>query len=239
MNIDAMKKYFLIFALFLSFHFNYAQLSTVVGKTEYPFWINIPEGDSLKQNAPLLIFLHGKSLSGTNLEKVKRYGVIRAIENGKKIPAIVVAPQLPSGPWNPDLVLNVLEYVKSNYSIDSSRVYVCGMSLGSYGTLGFAGKYPEKVAGAVAICGGGNVNDACNLSTIPLWIQHGDKDFIVPLSESEKIVDAIKKCDANADLKFTIIPGGNHGNVENLFRQDELYDWLLKQVKPDSSVHKL
>ncbi len=222
-----------LFVLILLFYFSEskAQLSTIIGKTDYPFWINMPEKEVLDKKVPLLIFLHGKSLSGTDIEKVKRYGVIRAIENGKKIPAIVVAPQLASGPWNPDSVLNLLTYMKNNYNIDSSRIYVCGMSLGGYGTLAFAGKYPEKVAAAVAICGGGLEKDACNLAEVPLWIQHGDADYIVPLSESKKIVNAITKCNPEADVTFTIIPGANHGSVENLFRKDEIYEWLFNQVK--------
>jgi predicted peptidase len=105
------------------------------------------------------------------------------------------------------------------------------MSLGGYGTLHFAGKYADKITAAVAICGGGNVKDGCTLATIPLWIQHGDKDFVVPISESKKVVDAIQKCDKDAKLTFTIIERGNHGSVERLFHQDALYDWLFQQKR--------
>ncbi|UUC45548.1 dienelactone hydrolase family protein [Flavobacterium cerinum] len=226
-----MKTYlFLLFCLF-SVTVTKAQLQAITDKTDYPFYINLPDQEVLDQKAPVIVFLHGRSLSGTNLERVRRYGVLKAIENGKKIPAIVVAPQLPSGPWNPDKVLNVLEYVQQNYNTDSTRVYVCGMSLGGYGTMNFAGKYADKITAAVAICGGGNVNDACKLATIPLWVQHGNKDFIVPLSESKKIVKAIKSCKPDADVTLTVIKGGNHSNVENIFRKDEVYEWMLKQVK--------
>lgn len=207
-----------------------AQLKTITHKTTYPFWINVPEKESTEKQ-PILIFLHGKSLSGTDLNRVRRYGVLRAMDKGRKIPAIVVAPQLAKGGWNPDKVLEVLEYVQKNYNTDSTRVYVCGMSLGGYGTLHFAGKHANKITAAVAICGGGNISDGCNLATIPLWIQHGDKDYIVPMSESEKIVNAIRKCNEKAKLIFTIIKGGNHGNVENIFHQDAMYNWLFEQKK--------
>lgn len=153
------------------------------------------------------------------------------MDKGRKIPAIVVAPQLANGSWNPDKVLEVLDFVKKNYNIDESRIYVCGMSLGGYGTLHFAGKHANKITAAVAICGGGNVSDGCNLASIPLWIQHGDIDYIVPISESQKIVDAIKKCNANAPVNFTIIKGGNHGNVERLFHEDAMYEWLFQQKR--------
>lgn len=209
---------------------NFAQLKTITDKTTYPFWINVPETEKTEKQ-PILIFLHGKSLSGTDLNRVRRYGVLRAMDKGRKIPGIVVAPQLAKGGWNPDKVLEVLEYVKKNYNVDESRIYVCGMSLGGYGTLHFAGKYADKITAAVAICGGGNISDGCKLATIPLWIQHGDKDFIVPMSESEKVVNAIRKCNAKANLIFTIIKGGNHGSVESVFHQDAMYDWLFEQKR--------
>lgn len=230
-----MKTYLLFLCCFFTVTLTRAQLQAVTDKTDYPFYMHLPDQEVLDQKAPVIVFLHGRSLSGTNLERVRRYGVLKAIENGKKIPAIVVAPQLPSGPWNPDKVLNVLEYVQQNYNTDSTRVYVCGMSLGGYGTMHFAGKYADKITAAVAICGGGNVNDACNLATIPLWVQHGNKDFIVPLSESKKIVKAIKSCKPDADVTLTVIKGGNHSNVENVFRKDEIYDWMLKQTKKSKS----
>ena len=226
-----MKLKQLYIALFiLSSAFGFSQLKTITNKTTYPFWINVPDKESTEKQ-PVLIFLHGKSLSGTDLNRVRRYGVLRAMDKGKKIPAIVVAPQLAKGSWNPDKVLEVLEYVKKNYNVDESRIYVCGMSLGGYGTLHFAGKYADKITAAVAICGGGNVKDGCKLATIPLWIQHGDVDYIVPMSESKKVVDAIKKCDENADVTLTIIKGGNQGNVERLFHEDAMYDWLFQQKR--------
>ena len=208
-----------------------AQLKAITNQTDYPFWINLPNQDVLDKKAPVILFLHGKSLSGTNLDRVKRYGVIRAIETGKEIPAIVVAPQLASGAWDPDKLLQLLEYVQNNYNTDLSRVYVCGMSLGGYGTFDFAGRYPDKITAAVAICGGGNIKDAYNLTKIPLWVIHGNKDYIVPLSESKKMVKAIQTCNPDANITFTIVKGGNHGSVERYFREDKIYDWMLEKSK--------
>jgi predicted peptidase len=225
-----MRNNILIFLSFLICNSLLAQLTPVKGKADYNFWINLPSDSVLKSKPPILIFLHGKSLSGTDLNRVKKYGVIHEIENGRKINAIVVAPQVASGHWVPEKVLSVLEYVQKNYDTDSSRVYVCGMSLGGYGTMHFAGKYSDKITAAVALCGGGNEKDACNLATIPLWIQHGNLDSAVPIKESEKMVEAIKKCD-DKNLIFTVVKGANHGDLERVFRTDEMYDWLFSKKK--------
>jgi len=53
----------------------------------------------------------------------------------------------------------------------------------------------------------------------------------VPISESKILVDAIKKCDDNGKLIFSVINGGNHGSVERLFHQNAMYDWLFQQKR--------
>ena len=208
-----------------------AQLSAVRGKTTYNFWLNLPDSAVLANNPPILIFLHGKSLSGTDLNRVKKYGVIHEIEKGRKIDAIVIAPQVASGSWNPDKVLEVLQYIQSQYKTDTNRVYVCGMSLGGYGTMHFAGKYASKITAGVALCGGGNPKDASMLATIPMWIQHGSRDEAVPVSQSRIMVKAIRECNNGKNLIYTEIPGANHGALERIFRSDEMYDWLFAQVR--------
>jgi predicted peptidase len=226
-----MKKSLFLF-LFLSLQFlTQAQLQPIYNQAEYPFWLHLPSDSILKSKPPILIFLHGRSLSGNNLELVKKYGVIHEIEKGRSIPAIVIAPQVPAGKsWEPEKILSVLQFVQRTFNTDTNRVYVAGMSLGAYGTLGFAGAYPEIVTAAVALCGGGNPKDGAALSTIPVWIQHGNRDSAVPLSESQKMVNAIKAC-TDENLKFTIVPGANHGDLERVFRTDELYDWLFQFEK--------
>lgn len=180
----------------------------------------------------MLIFLHGRSLSGNNLELVKKYGIIHEIEQGREIPAIVIAPQVPAGKsWEPAKVLSVLRFAQQQFDTDTNRVYVTGMSLGGYGTLDFAGEYPEIVTAAVALCGGGNPLNGCNLSTIPVWIQHGNRDSAVPISESEKMVRSIRECNGGENLKYTVVPGANHGDLERVFRTDELYEWLFQFSK--------
>lgn len=210
-----------------------AQPKAVLNKTTYQFWLNEPK--EIKEKMPLIVFLHGKSLSGTNIDRVKRYGALKGIEKGLDIPAYLVAPQLPSGPWNADKVDEIVAYMIKTYKIDEDRIYVTGMSLGSYGTMKYVGKYPNRVAAAISICGGGDVSDACNLAQVPIKVIHGDKDFIVPLTESQKIVAAVKKCNKKAPIELEVVKGGNHGSVEDLYRHQELYDWLLKHTKSNNN----
>ena len=227
-----MKRITFLLTIILSFSMMYsqAQLKAVHVKSGYSYWVRVPKDVKKKEKLPVIVFLHGRSLSGHDLNRVKRYGVLRAIERGKDLDAIVVAPQTSNG-WNPDKVIDVLDDVLKDYPADEHRVYICGMSMGGYGTLDVAGKYPDRFAAAVAICGGGTLSYACNLTQVPLWIQHGSADRAVPASESKKIYNAIKKCDKNADATLTIIPGGTHGSVESLFHGEKIYDFMFKHSK--------
>ena len=64
----------------------------------YDFWLYLPDdyNDTVREK-PLVILLHGRSLCGKNLANVKRYGCIDAIERGRNIDAVVVAPQCTPG----------------------------------------------------------------------------------------------------------------------------------------------
>ncbi len=226
-----MLKYSIAF-IFMLINEVYAQQQAIEGRAAYDFLIDIENYDE-KYTSPVLIFLHGRSLSGRDLNRVKRYGVLYAKNRGVEIPSsLIVAPQTTNG-WDPDKVKDVLNYVVRHYNVDEKRIYVCGMSMGGYGTMDFVGKYPQSVAAAVAICGGGTLKYAQNLSTVPLWIQHGSVDRAVPASESKKIYKAIKQANPQADVTLTIIPGGTHGSVERLFHKDDIYEWMFSYSKEE------
>ena len=199
----------------------------------YPYWLYLPENfySDSTANWPVIVFLHGRSLSGTDLNLVTKYGLISEIKKGRKIPAIIIAPQVKrSSSWNPDSVIKCLKTATTNYKVDTNRIAITGMSLGGYGTLHTAGKYPQIFSAAAAFCGGGNLNDGCNLSTIPVWIAHGKKDKAVPFRESLKMVKSIQKCNPNK-LLFTVFKRHNHAAMARMYTKEELYQFLLMNSK--------
>lgn len=225
-----MKKFILLSVCYLSVLFAFGQkIERHFKEATYPYYLYLPHDSILKNNPPVMVFLHGKSLSGSNLESLKKYGVMSEIVKGRHFPAIVIAPQTNNG-WSPASIKEVLDQVRAKYPSDSTRLYVIGMSMGGYGTINFTGTYPNIVAGAVAMCGGGDTRLAEGLSTVPLWIRHGNKDYVVPVSESQKVVNAIKKY-STGNLIFTIDKGLDHGDMERFFRGTEVYDWLFQHQK--------
>lgn len=201
----------------------------------YRFWLYEPKADSVEVRKPLVIFLHGQALYGTNLYKVTRYGTIDALERGRTIDAFVVAPQNQEGPWNPEKILNVMNWTTAHYNIDTSRIYVLGMSSGGYGTINFVGTYPEKIAAAMALCGGGGkLQEYCGLNTVPLWIIHGTSDTRVPVSQSQNVVNKMIQCGDTSLLIFDKWKGVNHKILARLFYMPETYQWLFSHALTDS-----
>lgn len=197
----------------------------------YNFWYFIPEDYKVEQHKmPLVIFLHGASLCGKDLMRVRRYGVLNAIDKGMVIPAFVLAPQNPGGAWSPSKLNDLLEWAKANYNVDSTRVYVLGMSLGGYGTLDFVGSYPEKVAAAMALCGGCSLKDMSGLGKLPLWIMHGTADRAVGVKESKRVVNYLQERGQDKLLRFDWLEGGNHGVLARLFYLQKTYDWLISHT---------
>lgn len=199
----------------------------------YNFWLYLPEDYVTSKCKPVVLFLHGKSLSGNDLNKVRNYGCIDALGRGRKIDAIVIAPQT-QGAWNPSKVNDVFNWVKSNYKVDTTRFYVVGMSMGGYGTLDFVATYPDKVAAAMALCGGATVPDLCGLNEVPLWIIHGTADSAVPVGCSERVVEAMADCGDTTRLIFSRFKGVNHTRLARVFYLEETYDWLFGHSLTDS-----
>ena len=194
----------------------------------YYFWVYTPQDYYYSlDSTPVIIFLHGRSLCGRNLNRVKRYGPLDAIVKGRQIDALVLVPQNPGGSWKPDKINDVLEWTKKHYPMDSTRVYVIGMSLGGYGTLDFAGPFPDKVAAAMALCGGSTLKDVSGLGELPLWIMHGTADRAVPIKQSKAVVEQLKKEGKDKRLRYDWLKGASHGALARILYMTKTYDWLF------------
>ena len=214
-------------------------------KNGYNFWLYRPANEDGPK--PVVIFLHGRSLCGRDINRVRKYGTIDALERGRVIDAYVMAPQNPGGAWNPDKIMNVLGWVKQHCNVDSTRVYVLGMSLGGYGTIDLATRYPDEIAAAIGMCGGGTQKDYSGLTKVPMWIIHGTADRDVSVACSDAVVNAMKKFeDGTKRLHYDRIKGMNHSDLARVFYMDQAYEWLFshsltdenREIKPTFEVSK-
>ena len=184
---------------------------------------------------PLVIFLHGASLCGRNLSKVRRYGTIDALARGLKLDAYVMAPQNPGGAWNPHRINRIVDWAIDHYSIDTTRIYVLGMSLGGYGTIDYAAHSPQRVAAAIALCGGGTSRTLGNLNQLPLVILHGTADKAVSWQASQGVVNAMRAAGDTTRLIYRLLPGQSHGALAHYFYVPSVYEWLFEHSLTDSA----
>ena len=109
--------------------------------------------------------------------------------------------------------------------MDNERVYLKGISMGGYGSWTLATSYPKRFAAIVPICGGGKRISGWRLKDVPVWAFHGAKDNVVPLRESEEMVESVKR--SGGDAKLTVYPDANHDSWTKTYDNPEVYEWLL------------
>lgn len=199
----------------------------------YDFWIYTPQKyASSSRSLPLIFYLHGASCCGTDLEKVRSYGTVDALSDGMLLPAIVIAPQSQTS-WSPKKLNDLLEWAKRNLPVDESRIYVLGMSLGGYGTMDFVNAYPEKIAAAIAFCGGCSAKQPDGLGKTCLWIMHATADTSVDINCSKQVVNYLQSKGKDKLLRYDWMQGGSHSVYARYFYLQKTYDWLLSHSLRD------
>jgi predicted peptidase len=194
----------------------------------YKYLLYLPKdyGKTSSRKYPLLIYLHGKSCRGYNLEKLKKYGLPYLINEGWNFPFIVVSPQCPPDRiWNTDDWFPYLyKSLSSKYRIDRNRIYLTGMSMGGSGVWALAIKHPEYFAAAIPLCGGWSTKNIIAMKDIPVWAFHGANDKIVVPKETEKMVDALRK--VGGRVRFSKLEGEGH-SIHKVYERKKIYEWLL------------
>ncbi|MGA9993917.1 MAG: alpha/beta fold hydrolase [Pyrinomonadaceae bacterium] len=207
------------------------RISRTVG-AQYLLFLPEEYGRDRHRRWPLIMYLHGGSRRGNDIEKVREYGLPALVEKDRSFPFIVVSPQCPEGEiWtDTETLIAILDEVSKHYAVDVSRVYLTGHSMGGRGTWYLAYKHPERFA-AIAPMSGGPVIEtwAARLKEMPVWVFHGAKDDLVPLSESETMVKALQAL-GNRRVKLTVYPDRDHFILDT-YENMELYTWFSQHQK--------
>ena len=175
---------------------------------------------------PLILFLHGAGERGDDLDVVKKHGPPKLAGSRRDFPFIVVSPQCPTGTWWSTQALQaLLDHVTATLPVDPSRVYLTGLSMGGYGTWHLACECPERFAAIAPICGGGHPVLAGQLKNVPVWAFHGALDDVVPLRESQAMVEGVRK--AGGKARLTVYPKAGHDSWSATYENPEFYKWLL------------
>ncbi len=182
----------------------------------------------------LLLFLHGGGESGEALEEIKKNGPPRLLVSGKQFPFLVLAPQNPYAKrwWNTDAVIQLLDSITETNRVDKNRIYLSGLSRGGSAAWELATQYPNKFAALAVVCGMAPVPYAHWIDKeMPIWVFHGDKDPVINVSESDRMVEKLQEM--GYDVRYSRYENVGHNAWGRAYTTDSLYTWMAEQQRND------
>ena len=201
---------------------------------------------------PLVLFLHGAGERGDDNRAQLTHGVAEFYQRRNEHPCFVLAPQCPTGErwvevdWNRETgtgtfgqspskpmaaAWGAVRKLLKEESVDPTRVYVTGLSMGGFGTWFAAGHYRASLAAAAPVCGGGDPSWAAKYEGLPLWAAHGIDDSAVPVKRTREMVDAIRS--AGGGIGVTEYPDVGHNSWTPFYADDQFHDWLFAQRRSE------
>jgi len=213
--------------------------TTVTTTYRFDYLLFLPKDYEIDKTKrwPLILFLHGAGERGKDVNMVAKHGPPKIVGGRPDFPFIVVSPQCPPDQWwSAEGLVKLLDEAESSLRVDPERIYLTGLSMGGFGTWQLGLQHPERFAAIVPICGGGearNVRMAARnpaFKTLPIWAFHGAKDPVVPVAESERMVEAVKSA-GNPDVRLTVYPDELHESWIPAYADEELYRWFLQHKR--------
>ena len=215
------------------------ELLTSQGKTRV-YYLYVPPTIKAGTPAPLIVMLHGSGRIGISLvEKWK--------DLAKKEGIIIAGPDATNTRgWaspqdGPDFLHDLVEELKTKYSINPRRVYLFGHSSGATFALEMSLLESQYFA-AVAIHAGALPADAFEIDLakrkIPIYIQVGDSDQFFPLKAVRATRDALNAKGFATEL--TELPGHDHNYYDVAAKtNNSAWEFLKKhELESDPSYRK-
>lgn len=216
------------------------------GRGSMPYRLFVPANYDKNKRYPLVLWLHGGGGRGSdNLKQIidgnavgASFWISAAVQ--ERWPSFVLAPQCPVGrTWSTSdekvistaellAVLEIIEQLATEFSLDRNRYYVAGQSMGGFGSWSLIEERPGFFAAAVPLCGGGDREKAKAISATAIWAFHGEADEAVPVRRSREMIEAVKM--AGGDPKYTEYKGVGHTVWEQAFRELGLAEWVFAQM---------
>lgn len=197
--------------------------------TPLNYILTCPDDLKAGEKLPLIVFLHGAGERGDDVKLVQIYCVPKLFTNDQNYKrAYTLSPQCPHNTTWIDYkkeLMSLIDSVIASNQIDPKRVSLCGISMGGFGTWEMAMTYSDRFYKIAPLCGGGMNWRAWSLK-MPIRVYHGRRDDVVPLCQSEAMVNSIKAQGGN--VEFTIYDDLSHNCWDRAFEQTDLIEWLVK-----------
>jgi dienelactone hydrolase len=168
--------------------------------TRLPYHVFTPDNYNPQTHYPLVLCLHGAGERGDNSSAVKLNSMATVWardSNQTRWPCFILVPQCPNIDWWTEstimlTVTDILDSLLREFSIDTNRLYVTGLSMGGEGTWNIITRFPDKFAAAIPMSGGGDPSQAALIKHVPIWNFHGAQDDVVSVSRSREMITALE-----------------------------------------------
>jgi hypothetical protein len=129
---------------------------------------------------PVVLFFGGVGELGNGTTQLSKLlnpdAPPKIIKEGRHFPAIVISAQH-SGWFDEKQSKELYDYVTKHYPVDSSRVYVTGLSAGGAATWKFGNAYPHLAAAIVPVAGATNFKSPVpHMQEMSIWAFHNVGD---------------------------------------------------------------
>ena len=237
-----------------------ARVHTNAAGQTLPYRLLIPEPYDAARQYPLVVFFHGAGERGSDNRAQLVHGTSLFLkpESRERFPCFVVAPQCPNNqqwvdmPWGTDsgtrpdqpsasmrMALEIVAALPRQFSIDTNRLYVTGLSMGGYATWDCLTRLPNRFAAGVPICGGGDEKTVTTaVAQVPVWAFHSADDGAVKVGRTRRMIAAMRQ--AGGQPKYFEYTGLGHFSWGKAYAEPELLPWLFSQKlgQADSFVLK-
>ena len=134
-------------------------------------------------------------------------------------------------------VLNVLDMMRKEFTVDERRTYLMGHSMGGAGTLFLGSKYASNWAAVACIAPAAFLMQKdrkeylgkIKAAGIPIMVVQGDKDTAVPVKNTREWMDTMKEL--GMKYEYIELSGGDHGTVINDGMPD-IFRFFAENPKP-------
>jgi predicted peptidase len=197
----------------------------------FPYIAYIP--DHISDHPALLLQLHGageRADHPEDLDLVLVHGFSKVVNDENLGDCILIMPQCPTNSFwvaKIESLRKFINYIIADYSIDPSHIYLCGLSMGGYGTWYTAMAYPDLFTAIAPCCGGGMAWNA-GVLTMPVWAFHGADDTVVSPYQTREMANALQG--QNPHFRCTIYDGVGHDSWNKAFSED-LLRWFFSHRK--------
>ena len=178
--------------------------------TGAPYTLSVPESLSADAPVPLIVALHFGGYAPPHYGRIITQQLVAPALSD--LGAVVVAPDCAQGEWQnqscEDTVLGLIDHLKQTWPIDNDRVVLPGYSMGGIGTWALSSRHPGLFSAAIVMAATPPEHMGDIEWTLPLYVNHARDDELMPLADTESVVEDIRA--SGGEVTFKILDGVSH-----------------------------